>query len=152
MDVTEHKTAVLAAKKVEQYARELRNKNDQLARAAAAAKAATEAKSRFLAGMSHELRTPLNSIIGFSELMYDGKVGDIAEEHREFLADILTSARHLLQLINDILDLSKIESGKFEFRPEPTDISRLAHEVCDVIRPPRSTSGWKSECRRNCPR
>jgi PAS domain S-box-containing protein len=135
MDVTEHKTAVLAAKKVEQYARELRNKNDQLARAAAAAKAATEAKSRFLAGMSHELRTPLNSIIGFSELMYDGKVGDIAEEHREFLADILTSARHLLQLINDILDLSKIESGKFEFRPEPTDISRLAHEVCDVISP-----------------
>jgi PAS domain S-box-containing protein len=135
MDVTEHKLSVLAARKVEQYARELRKKNEQLARAAAAARAATEAKSRFLAGMSHELRTPLNSIIGFSELMYDGKVGPISDDHRDFLADILTSARHLLQLINDILDLSKIESGKFEFRPEPTDISRLAREVCDVISP-----------------
>jgi PAS domain S-box-containing protein len=135
MDVTEHKTAVLAARKVEQYAFGLRKKNEQLGRAADAARAATEAKSRFLAGMSHELRTPLNSIIGFSELMHDGRVGEVDEVHKEFLSDILTSARHLLQLINDILDLSKIEAGKFEFRPESTDISRLAREVCDVISP-----------------
>jgi PAS domain S-box-containing protein len=145
LDVTEHKMAVLAARKVEQYARELRIKNEQLARAADAATAATEAKSRFLAGMSHELRTPLNSIIGFSELMHDGKVGDIDEVHKEFLSDILTSARHLLQLINDILDLSKIESGKFEFRPEPTDVSRLAREVCDVISPLAAKKGIRLE-------
>ena len=135
LDVTEHRLAVMAARKVEQYAQELRNKNEQMARAAAAARAATEAKSRFLANMSHELRTPLNSIIGFSELMYDGKVGQVDDAHRDFLADILTSARHLLQLINDILDLSKIESGKLEFRPERCDPARLAEEVCDVLRP-----------------
>ena len=135
LDVTEHKVAVMAARKVGQYAHELRNKNEQLARAAAGARAATEAKSRFLANMSHELRTPLNSIIGFSELMYDGKAGAVGDAHRDYLADILTSARHLLRLINDILDLSKIESGKFEFRPERCDPARLAEEVCEVLQP-----------------
>src|SRR5262249_55807231 len=59
----------------------------------------------------------------------------ISEEHRDFLADILTSARHLLQLINDILDLTKIEAGKFEFQPERCDLGRLVREVCDVVRP-----------------
>jgi PAS domain S-box-containing protein len=135
LDVTEHKVAVMAARKVEQYAHELRNKNEQLARTAAAAHSATEAKSRFLANMSHELRTPLNGIIGFSELMHDGKVGPVSGEHREFLADILTSANHLLTLINDILDISKIESGKFEFRPERCDLVRLAREACAVLDP-----------------
>lgn len=67
--------------------------------------------------MSHELRTPLNGIIGFAELMVDGKVGPVSDTHREFLDDILTSARHLLQLINDVLDLAKVESGKLEFFP-----------------------------------
>jgi len=106
-----------------------------LGRALEAARSATIAKSRFLASVSHELRTPLNGIIGFSELMYDGRLGPISDEHRECLADILTSARHLLQLINDILDLSKVEAGKMEFRPELVDISRLVYEVRDVIRP-----------------
>jgi PAS domain S-box-containing protein len=96
MDVTEHKIAVLAAQKVEQFAEELRRKNEQLALAAATADAATQAKSRFLANISHELRTPLNSIIGFSELMHDGRVGEVSPVHLEFLADILTSAHHLL--------------------------------------------------------
>ncbi|HEY2015358.1 MAG TPA: HAMP domain-containing sensor histidine kinase, partial [Bryobacteraceae bacterium] len=83
----------------------------------------------------HELRTPLNGIIGFSELMYDGRVGPVSSEHREFLSDILTSARHLLLLINDILDLSKVESGKMEFRPERRPLHTLVQEVCDVVRP-----------------
>ena len=91
-------------------------------RALEAARLATEAKSRFLAGVSHELRTPLNGIIGFSELMYDAKLGPVSEEHKDVLGDILTSARHLLQLINDILDLSKVEAGKMEFHPEQSRI------------------------------
>jgi CheY-like chemotaxis protein len=84
--------------------------------------------------MSHELRTPLNGIIGFAELMHDGKVGPVSAEHKEYLGDILTSARHLLQLINDVLDLSKVESGKMEFRPEPVEVARLVGEVRDILR------------------
>ena len=135
LDVTERNLAEVAARKVAQYAMELRNKNEQLARALEAARSATLAKSRFLASVSHELRTPLNGIIGFSELMHDGKLGPVTEEHKEVLDDILTSARHLLQLINDILDLSKVEAGRMEFRPEPIRIQTLVYEVCDVMRP-----------------
>jgi PAS domain S-box-containing protein len=135
LDVTERNLAAVAARKVSQYAMELRNKNEQLARALEAARLATEAKSRFLAGVSHELRTPLNGIIGFSELMYDAKLGPVSAEHKDVLSDILTSARHLLQLINDILDLSKVEAGKMEFHPESTRIDALVYEVRDVVRP-----------------
>jgi CheY-like chemotaxis protein len=84
--------------------------------------------------MSHELRTPLNAIIGFAELMHDGKVGPVSTLHKECLDDILTSSRHLLQLINDVLDLSKVEAGKMEFRPEPVDLERLVGEVRDILR------------------
>lgn len=135
LDVTERKLAAVAARKVAQYAMELRNKNEQLAHALDTARSATEAKSRFLASVSHELRTPLNGIIGFSELLYDGKVGAISPEHRDILGDILTSARHLLQLISDILDLSKVEAGRMEFHPEPSLLDPLVQEVKDVIRP-----------------
>jgi PAS domain S-box-containing protein len=135
LDVTERNLAAVAARKVSQYAMELRNKNEQLARALEAARLATEAKSRFLAGVSHELRTPLNGIIGFSEMMYDAKLGPVSADHKDVLSDILTSARHLLQLINDILDLSKVEAGKMEFHPESTRIDTLVYEVRDVVRP-----------------
>jgi signal transduction histidine kinase len=70
--------------------------------------------------MSHELRTPLNSIIGFTEIIHDGKAGSLNADQREYLGDVLTSSRHLLQLINDILDLAKVEAGKLRL-----DISRL---------------------------
>jgi protein-histidine pros-kinase len=95
---------------------------------------ANRLKSEFLANMSHELRTPLNAIIGFSELMYHEKVGPLSPDHKEYLGDILTSARHLLQLINDVLDLTKIEAGKMEFRPEVTDLSKVTGEVKDILR------------------
>jgi PAS domain S-box-containing protein len=95
---------------------------------------ANRLKSEFLANMSHELRTPLNAIIGFAEMMHLGKVGPLADEHREYLGDILTSSRHLLQLINDVLDLAKVESGKMEFRPEKVDLAVLVAEVRDVLR------------------
>ncbi|MEO8181747.1 MAG: PAS domain S-box protein [Deltaproteobacteria bacterium] len=95
---------------------------------------ANRLKSEFLANMSHELRTPLNAIIGFAELMHRGKVGPVSPEHHEYLGDILTSSRHLLQLINDVLDLAKVESGKMEFRPELIDVGKIVGEVRDILR------------------
>ncbi|HYO93374.1 MAG TPA: ATP-binding protein [Polyangiaceae bacterium] len=102
---------------------------------------ANRLKSEFLANMSHELRTPLNAIIGFSELMFKGKAGPVADEHREYLGDILNSSRHLLKLINDVLDLAKVESGKLEFRPEPLDLRLLIGEVSDILRGLASAKG-----------
>jgi PAS domain S-box-containing protein len=78
------------------------------------AEAATRAKSDFLANMSHELRTPLNSVIGFSDILQDGLYGELNEKQREYVNDISSSGQHLLNLINDILDLSKVEAGKME--------------------------------------
>jgi signal transduction histidine kinase/CheY-like chemotaxis protein len=95
---------------------------------------ATRLKSEFLAAMSHELRTPLNAIIGFTQILYDGKVDPASPEHKEYLGDVLTSARHLLQLINDVLDLSKVEAGKMEFHVEPVDLAALIAEVLSILR------------------
>ena len=91
-------------------------------------------KSEFLANMSHELRTPLNSIIGFAELLHEGEVPADSPEHKEFLGDILNSGRHLLQLINDVLDLAKVEAGKLEFRAETVELGVLTAEVVAVVR------------------
>ena len=82
-------------------------------------------KSSFLANMSHELRTPMNSIIGYTELLVDRVDGDINEEQEKSLKKVVNNSKHLLQLINDILDMSKIESGKIELAPEETDITQL---------------------------
>jgi CheY-like chemotaxis protein len=84
--------------------------------------------------MSHELRTPLNAIIGFAELMHKGKVGPISTDHQEYLGDILISSRHLLQLVNDLLDLAKVESGKMDFRTQPVNLEKLVGEVRDIVR------------------
>ncbi len=83
------------------------------------------AKSDFLANMSHELRTPLNSIIGFSEVLEDQLLGTLNESQRENVMYILKAGRHLLSLINDILDLSKVESGKMELDVEPVSLREL---------------------------
>ena len=93
---------------------------------------ASRLKSQFLANMSHELRTPLNAVIGFADLLHAGAVPADSPKHQLFLGHIGTSGRHLLQLINDVLDLSKVESGKFEFFPEPVDLQQLVREVLDV--------------------
>ena len=113
---------------------QLRRKNDQLEEQNRRVQEANRLKSEFLANMSHELRTPLNGIIGFAEIMHDGKVGAVSDRHKEYLGDILTSARHLHQLINDVLDLAKVESGKMEFRPEMLDLDRTIAEVRDILR------------------
>src|SRR5947209_70966 len=96
---------------------------------------ANRARNQFLANMSHELRTPLNAIIGFTELIYDEEVGPLSEEQKEYLGDILSSARHLLQLITDVLDLAKIEAGKMTFQPEPVELEELVGEVRNILRP-----------------
>ncbi|MGB9081290.1 MAG: ATP-binding protein, partial [Desulfuromonadaceae bacterium] len=92
----------------------LQEKNVELETARAVAEKTNLTKSDFLANMSHELRTPLNSVIGFSEVLQDQMFGPINEKQQEYVNNILTSGRHLLSLINDILDLSKVESGKME--------------------------------------
>jgi PAS domain S-box-containing protein len=127
---------VLISKDISEQRREagLRSKNVKLEEQNLLLQEATLIKSEFLANMSHELRTPLNAIIGFTELMYLGKVGPISDDHKEYLGDILTSSRHLLQLINDILDLAKVESGKMEFHPEKVDFDKVIGEVCDILR------------------
>jgi PAS domain S-box-containing protein len=91
-------------------------------------------KNEFLANMSHELRTPLNSIIGFADILYDGEVSPESPRHHELLGDILRSGRHLLQLINDVLDLAKVEAGKLDFRPETVDLPGLIGEVSSILR------------------
>jgi signal transduction histidine kinase len=98
------------------------------------AQAANRMKSEFLANMSHELRTPLNAIMGFAKLMAHGKVGPVSAQHQEFLGDILKSSDHLLQLINDVLDLAKVEAGRMEFHSEAIDLPVLIGEVRDILR------------------
>ena len=96
---------------------------------------ASRLKSQFLANMSHELRTPLNAIIAFAELLHAGAVPPESPKHHQFLGHIASSGRHLLQLINDVLDLSKVESGKFEFFPEPVNLAELVQQVEAVMQP-----------------
>ncbi|HAT8179243.1 TPA: PAS domain S-box protein [Legionella pneumophila] len=113
---------------------QLRTKNIELEEKNRRVQEANRLKSEFLANMSHELRTPLNGIIGFTELIHDGKVGSVSKEQKEYLGDILSSSKHLLQLINDVLDLSKVESGKMEFHPEKVKLEKVIREVIDILR------------------
>jgi signal transduction histidine kinase len=94
----------------------------------------TRLKSEFHASMSHELRTPLNAIIGFAALMRKDRNGSLSPEYRAYMDDILTSARHLLELIDDVLDLAKVEAGKMELRPVTVDLTTISREVADVVR------------------
>ena len=95
---------------------------------------ASRMKSEFLANMSHELRTPLNAIIGFSEVLKDGMLGNLTEQQKGFIGDIFGSGQHLLSLINDILDLSKVEAGKMLLDLEPVAVSSLFENSLSVVR------------------
>jgi PAS domain S-box-containing protein len=96
---------------------------------------ATQLKSKFLASMSHELRTPLNAIVGFSDLLADGVPGDLNDKQKRFVNHIKQGSAHLLQLINDILDLSKIEAGQLELHCEDFQFKEALPEVLSTIRP-----------------
>lgn len=115
-------------------AEELREKNQELAAALELASQANEIKSRFLASVSHEFRTPLNGIIGFSEILYDAVVGPVTDEQQSCLSDILSCSRHLLTLINQVLDLTRIESGKMDFQHEEVQLENVAREVMDGVK------------------
>jgi len=106
----------------------LQAKNAELERA-------NKAKDSFLASMSHELRTPLNGIIGFAEFLADGKPGTINDKQKEYLGDILNSGRHLLHLINDILDIVKLQAGKLDLNPELFRLADVIQEVCAGVHP-----------------
>jgi len=106
----------------------LQEKNVELERA-------NQAKDRFLASMSHELRTPLNGIIGFAEFLSDGKPGPLNDKQKEYLGDILNSGRHLLHLINDMLDLVKIQAGRVDLALEQFSIRDVIREVCTGVHP-----------------
>ena len=95
--------------------------------------AANRTKSEFLANMSHELRTPLNAIIGFSEFMMNGTNGKLSDKHQEYTNDIFDSGHHLLKLINDILDIAKIEAGKTEIHPEDVSICSIFKDCVGLI-------------------
>jgi len=95
---------------------------------------ANRMKSEFLATMSHELRTPLNAVIGFSEALKDGLVGEMTDSQGEYIGDIFTSGQHLLSLINDILDLSKVEAGMMALEPEEVDMSGLVSGALSIVR------------------
>jgi PAS domain S-box-containing protein len=94
---------------------------------------ASRLKSQFLANMSHELRTPLNAIIGFADLLHTGTVPLDSPKVHEYLGYIGDSGRHLLKLINDVLDLSKVESGRLDFSPAPLQLPALVKEVTDIL-------------------
>ena len=98
-----------------------------------AADAASRTKSEFLANMSHEFRTPLNHIIGFTELVANGKMGPLLEEQEQYLKNALISSRHLLAMVNDILDLSKVETGKMAFEPSAVDLKLLFHNCLSMF-------------------
>ena len=91
-------------------------------------------KSEFLANMSHELRTPLNAIIGFSEVLLQRMFGDLNPKQEEYLQDVLSSGRHLLSLINDILDLSKVEAGRMDLELERFDLPQALHDTLVLVR------------------
>jgi len=95
---------------------------------------ASRMKSEFLANMSHELRTPLNAIIGFSEVLGDGLIGNLSDQQKKFIGDIFSSGKHLLSLINDILDLSKVEAGKMMLDLESVQISSLFANSLSIIK------------------
>jgi PAS domain S-box-containing protein len=115
------------------------------------AETANKSKSEFLANMSHELRTPLNHIIGFSELLLEKYFGDVNAEQEEYLGDILKSSRHLLSLINDILDISKVEAGKAELYLQKCDLRGILESSVTMVKEKSLKHGIKiSTDIRNC--
>ena len=121
--------------RLEQRSRELATTNTQLENRNLEVEKANRRKSNFLATMSHELRTPLNAIIGFSELLAEETVGPLNQKQRRFVSQVKESSRHLLALVDDILDLSKIEAGHLELKYESFSLNAAAAEVLATVRP-----------------
>lgn len=136
-DITERKRAEEALRKHQEHLEELVRartaelelSNQKLKTTAEDLRRASKAKTEFLANMSHEFRTPLSSVIGFSEVLYDQKFGPLNERQKQYTQNILTSGRHLLSLINDVLDVSKVESGKMVLEVSLFSVQACLEEV-----------------------
>jgi signal transduction histidine kinase/DNA-binding response OmpR family regulator len=126
----EQRTAelVTAQKKVEAYSESILRAKEDVERA-------SRFKDQFLSTMSHELRTPLNAVLGFSQLLSDDRYGPLNERQARYVNHIHTSGEHLLRLINDILDLSKIEAGRLQLNIEDVSVDFIFGEVCDSLQP-----------------
>ena len=112
----------------------VRERTRDLKEAMSLVKVASDAKSSFLASISHELRTPMNAIIGFSDVLAEEYVGQLNDKQREYVGDILDSAKHLLLLIDDILDMSRIESGRMTIEPDMVRLSGLLEDSLIMVR------------------
>jgi PAS domain S-box-containing protein len=132
LDQTEQK---VAEERLRRYALALEESNRQLELARSRAEQQSQFKSRFLASMSHELRTPLNAIIGFSELLEQELFGPLNGTQQEYIQHVSASGRHLLNLVNDILDLSKVEAGRMELAREWTSLPMVVEAVRGALRP-----------------
>lgn len=134
-DITERRMAADRLRRVqEEYTQRLAESNAELELTNRELERANRLKSEFLASMSHELRTPLHTIIGFSELLGEELEGPLNEKQQRFVQHIHTDSLHLLELINDILDISKIEAGRLELRPEAFDFTALVAESLASVR------------------
>ncbi|HEY1809001.1 MAG TPA: PAS domain S-box protein [Acidobacteriaceae bacterium] len=134
-DVTERKRAEQEVRRLQlQYTGELEARNREIERA-------NRLKSEFLASMSHELRTPLHTIIGFAELLAEGSEGALSGAQSRFLEHIRRDSEHLLELINDVLDLSRIEAGQLVLKREKYPLERSVNEALDAIRPGAAAKG-----------
>src|SRR5688572_4020993 len=129
-DITKHK--LLLESQREAQAREEAARRQVLEIENRRVQEGSRLKGEFVANMSHELRTPLNSIIGFAEMMADERFGPMPPKYAKFSSLILKSAEHLLQLINDILDLAKVESGKIDLKPERVQLAGVVEDVTSI--------------------
>ncbi|MEM8506079.1 MAG: ATP-binding protein [Cyanobacteria bacterium P01_D01_bin.1] len=121
-------------KQLEKINRELEKKQQQIHRQNIQLQEVSRLKSEFLATMSHELRTPLNAIIGFSQILLNGKKGPVNTTQHDMLGRVLSNGRHLLELISDILEISKIEAGRLELEPRSMDLVELVKETVEELR------------------
>ena len=126
-DLSTHINGMLDSLEAQQQ--QLEANNAALQVAYEQAEEATRLKSQFLSTMSHELRTPLNAVIGYAGIMLEGIGGEIDEDAEEMIGNIQESSQHLLKLINDVLDISKIEAGRLEIVPEPFAVRMLANAL-----------------------
>ena len=139
-DITDRK---LAEEELQRYRLNLESlveeRTRELVMAKDVAEEASKAKSQFLSSMSHELRTPLNSVLGFSELLASDTEHPMTEDQLDSILYITSSGQHLLSLVNDILDLSKIETGNTDVTIEDLDVKALITEICTMIKPQADT-------------
>ncbi|HVJ54582.1 MAG TPA: AAA family ATPase [Aliidongia sp.] len=126
---------------LEQRSAALEAQSERLVQAQIAAETASRTKSAFLANMSHELRTPLNAILGFSEMLRDGLAGPPGPTWQNYAGHVYTAGSHLLTIINDVLDLSKVEAGRMDLDEEPIDVEQLLREVMNLLGPRAKTGG-----------